>query len=70
MALKIPTIITKEWLEKNCLCQRREKRLLCQASCPVHGPFADMTEVQRKAIAETTESMGLRLNWHEDRAQA
>lgn len=70
MALKIPTVITKEWIEKNCRCVRREKRLLCQASCEVHSPFTDMAEVQRKTIAETTEDMGLRLNWHEDRAQS
>jgi hypothetical protein len=67
MALKVPTTITKEWIQQNCRCQRREDRLLCRESCPVHSSFTEMTDAQRKSIATTTRSMGLLLEWcHED----
>lgn len=63
MALKIPTLISKEWIAANCRCKRIEDRLLCQESCPVHNTYDEVTEVQRRAITTMTHSMGLRLDW-------
>ena len=66
MAFKIPNLITKDWIHTNCRCQRREDRLLCQESCPVHSSFTEMTAVQRMCIEMTTDSMGLILHGHKE----
>lgn len=68
MTLKFPTTITKEWVKNNCICVRRENRLLCCESCPVHNTY-DVPENRREEIADVTKELGWRLDWFQDQVQ-
>jgi hypothetical protein len=63
MTLKVPTVVTKEWVREHCLCVRRENRLLCVESCPVHNSY-DVPASRRDAIEEATSELGWRLDWY------
>ena len=69
MALKIPSVITKKWIEDNCNCVRRKDQptwLLCRESCDVHNTCDDSLADVREEIIEATKKMGLRLDWYLD----
>jgi hypothetical protein len=69
MALKIPSVITKKWIEENCHCIRRKDHptwLTCVESCDVHNSVDEALNDVRDEIAEVTKKMGLRLDWYMD----
>lgn len=73
MALKIPNVITKKWIEDNCRCVRRKDHstwLTCVESCPVHNTCDDELADVREEIVEVTKRMGLRLDWYLDQPAA
>ena len=69
MALKVPGVITKKWIEDNCRCIRRKDHptwLTCVESCEIHNSVDDSLADVREEIIEVTKKMGLRLDWYLD----
>ena len=72
MALKIPSIITKEWVKEHCRCVHKKDNanwLACQESCPVHNTYDVTNPAVRASIIHCTKELGWRLDWYLDEAK-